>query len=66
MKNDGLIISEDNKEVLVKGSKEDLLELANYIKGVALSNEEKDHIHLDDLTLLSKDSEIKQIIIEKE
>ena len=61
----GLFISNDG-ELVIKGSKIDLIELANYIVNVALSDYDRDHLHLDDLTLLSKDSEIKNIIIEKE
>ncbi len=55
-----------DNEIIIKGSKEELEELTEYIKKVCDSNLDKDHIHLDDLTLIDKDSKIKNIIIEKE
>lgn len=61
----GLNISFNDNEVAIKGDKTYLIELANYIVNIALSDNEKDHIHLDELTLIDKDSEIKNIIIEK-
>jgi hypothetical protein len=54
-----------DNEVLITGNKEDLLEFAEYINKVANSENEKDHLHLDDLTIVDKDSEIKNLIIEK-
>ena len=62
----GLKISLDNNELLIKGSKLDLIELADYINSVALSEKEKDHLHIDDLTLIDSNSSIKNLIIEKE
>ena len=62
----GLTITKSENEILIKGTKEELLELAEYIKNVANSKLEKDHIHIDELSLLKKDSEIKELIIEKE
>ncbi len=56
----------ENKELLIKGDKDDLQELSDYIKKVALSNYNSDHLHLDELTLISNDSPIKNLIIEKE
>lgn len=55
-----------NNELLIKGNREDLLEFAEYIKKVALSENEKDHLHLDDLTLIDNESSILSLIIEKE
>ena len=55
-----------NNELLIKGNSEDLLEFAEYIKKVALSENEKDHLHLDDLTLIDNESSILSLIIEKE
>ena len=55
-----------NNEIIIKGSKEELEELIEYIKKVTESNLEKDHIHIDDLTLIDKNSAIKNLIIEKE
>ncbi len=63
---DGLLINTDNDEVLIKGSKDDLEELAEYIHKIANSKDEKDHLHLDDLTIISKESSICNLIIEKE
>lgn len=54
-----------NDEIIIKGSREELLELVEYINKIANSPQEKDHIHLDDLTLISKESNIKNLIIEK-
>jgi hypothetical protein len=62
---DGIDIKLDNNELVIKGNKEDLLELSKYINDLALSDNEKDHIHLDDLTIVSDKSNIKEIIIEK-
>ena len=58
-------IKYSDNEVLITGNKEDLLEFAEYINKVANSENEKDHLHLDDLTIVDKDSEIKNLIIEK-
>lgn len=62
----GITISLDNNELVIKGSKLDLIDLANYIVNLALSNNNRDHIHIDDLTLIDKDSKINSLIIEKE
>lgn len=62
----GINIDNNTNEIVIKGKQLDLLELANYIVNIALSSNDKDHIHLDDLTLLNKDSTIKEIVIEKE
>ena len=62
---DGLKINLDN-ELLIKGTKNDLIELSEYILNIALSDNEKDHIHLDELSLISDESNIKELIIEKE
>lgn len=62
----GINIKLEDNELLIKGNKEDLLELAEYINKVATSNENIDHIHLDELTLIDKNSVIKNLIIEKE
>ena len=63
---DGLKILLNKKELLIKGTREDLLELSKYIQNIALSDNKKDHIHLDELTLLCRDMEIDSLIIEKE
>ncbi len=58
-------IKYSDNEVSLTGNKEELLELAEYIIKVENSNNEKDHIHLDDLTIVDKNSDIKNLIIEK-
>ena len=62
----GINIKLEDNELLIKGSKEDLLELAEYINKVATSNNKNDHIHLDELTIIDENSVIKNVIIEKE
>ena len=64
-KSNGLEVNYISNELNIKGSQSDLLELADYIISLALSDNNEEHIHLDDLTLISDDSEIKEIIIEK-
>ena len=60
-----LDISSNKDEVVISGSQIDLIELADYIVSVALSDNSTDHLHLDDLTLINKNSNIKNLIIEK-
>ncbi len=62
----GIKLSLLDDELLIKGSQIDLIELADYILDLALSENEKDHLHLDELTLINNDSIIKNVIIEKE
>lgn len=59
-------IKQNDNEIVIKGNKSDLLELSGYIKRVAESDSEKDHIHIDDLTIVSEESDIKNLVIEKE
>ncbi len=61
----GITLNINNKELLIKGKQIDLIELADYILDIALS-EEKDHLHLDNLTIINNNSNIKELIIEKE
>ena len=61
----GINISLEDDELLIKGSKLDLIELADYVVNVAISDVQNDHIHLDDLTLIGNNSSIKSLIIEK-
>ena len=56
-------INYENNDIIITGDKLDLLELSNYIKELALK--EESHIHIDDLTLIDKESIIKNLIIEK-
>ena len=64
--NNGIIINTNNNELVIKGNKTDLIELADYIVDIALSDNKKDHIHIDENILISNESEIKELIIEKE
>ena len=64
--NSGIKISLDNNELVIKGNKDDLLELASYITTVAASNNDNDHLHLDTSTLIDDKSNIDNLIIEKE
>ena len=65
-RSDGIIIKNENNIITIDGSQRDLIELADIIVNLAISKENKNHIHIDDLTLISTKSEIKEIIIEKE
>lgn len=62
---EGLRIKLDREDLVIKGSSNDLLELANYLINMALSNIKGNHLHIDDLTILSSSSEIRSLIIEK-
>ena len=64
--NEGINIITSDNEVVIKGNKENLLELAKYITDIANSDTDNDHIHLDDLTIIDKNSNIKELIIEKQ
>lgn len=52
--------------ITIRGSKLDLIDLADLIVSVALSEYKNDHVHVDDLTLISEESKINEIVIEKE
>ena len=58
-------IENNNNEIIIKGDKNSLLELADYIISVSLSNNSNDNVHLDELTIINKKSNIKNLIIEK-
>jgi hypothetical protein len=62
----GIKISLDNNELVIKGNKDDLIELSSYISNIANSNLDNDHLHLDELAIIDKESNIKNVIIEKE
>jgi hypothetical protein len=62
---DGIDINIIDNELVIKGDKDNLLELANYINEVANSSLEKDHLHLDNQTIIDKNSTINELIIEK-
>ena len=61
----GIEIENNNNEITIKGDKNSLLELADYIISVSLSNNSNDHVHLDELTIINEKSNIKNLIIEK-
>ena len=61
----GLQISLVNDEITLKWSKLDLIELADYLLDVAISQDEKNHLHIDELTLIDNNLPIKNLIIEK-
>ena len=61
----GLNISIDNDSITIKGSQRDLVELADLLANVAIDKTKGAHLHIDELTLLDKDSNIKELIIEK-
>lgn len=60
----GITLKEINNELVISGSSKDLIELADYLVNLAISPNEE-HLHLDDLTLLNKESNPQSIIIEK-
>ena len=62
----GLIIKNDDNTLLIKGNSRDLIELADLLTNLALEKNKNEHIHIDDLTLLNKESSVSEIIIEKE
>lgn len=62
----GLIIKNIDNTLLIKGSSRDLIELADLLTNLALEKNKNEHIHIDDLTLLNKESSVSEIIIEKE
>lgn len=61
----GIEIENNNNEIIIKGDKNSLLELADYIISVSLSKNSNDHVHLDELTIINEKSNIKNLIIEK-
>ena len=61
----GLKIKNDSNTLYIEGSSKDLIELADILVSISASKDKNPHIHIDDLTLINKESEIKEIIIEK-
>ena len=59
-------IKNDSKTIQIIGSSRDLIELADHLVNVAISKNKNEHIHIDDLTLINKESDYKEIIIEKD
>ena len=61
----GLEISlNDNKELIIKGTREDFIELSDLLVSLAISKNNDNHFHIDELTLIDDNSSIKEIIIE--
>lgn len=63
--NTGINLSITSDELLIRGKEEDLIELVEYIKRIITSKNSNDHIHLNEQALISNNSEIKELIIEK-
>ena len=61
-KSSGIKIKIDKQTLILEGTSRDLVELADILINVAKIKDS--HIHMDDLTLLRKDSDISEIIIE--
>ena len=61
----GLEISlNDNKKLIIKGTREDFIELSDLLVSLAISKNNNNHFHIDELTLIDDNSSIKEIIIE--
>ena len=60
-----MVVSNNNNTITITGDSIDLEELNRLITMLLESKNKIDHIHIDDLTLLSEDSEVKELIIEK-
>ena len=59
----GLEISlNDNKELIIKGTREDFIELSDLLVSLAISKNNDNHFHIDELTLIDDNSSIKEII----
>lgn len=64
---DGIKIKlNDAEEMVISGDTSDLLNFANSLINVALAESLGSHIHHDETTLLSADSEIKNIVVVNE
>ena len=61
----GLEISlNDNKDLIIKGTREDFIELSDLLVSLAISKNNDNHFHIDELTLIDDNSSIKEIIVE--
>lgn len=61
----GLEISlNDNKELIIKGTREDFIELSDLLVSLAISKNNDNHFHIDEPTLIDDNSSIKEIIVE--
>ena len=54
----------DNKELIIKGTREDFIELSDLLVSLAISKNNNNHFHIDELTLIDDNSSIKEIIVE--
>ncbi len=60
----GLKIQVSNNEAVISGSPLDLIELADLLVSLALSGANfGQHWHIDDCTLLDKDSDINELVL---
>ena len=56
----------ENRELLIRASANELIELSDLLISLATSkNENGEHFHIDDLTLINEDSSITDVIVEK-
>ena len=61
----GLNISlTSNKELIINGTSEDFIELSDLLVSLAISKNNDNHFHIDELTLIDDNSSIKEIIVE--
>ena len=60
-----LLIDKNDNAITIKGSAPYLVELADILVSIAKEESKTSHIHLDNSTIISNESEIKEIIIEK-
>lgn len=65
-KSNGLNIINNGTSLIIKGSSRDLIELADLLANLALDKTKGAHVHLDDLTLINKESSFSEVIIEKD
>ena len=63
---DGLTISVVKVQLIIAGSPCDLIDIADLLVSLALSGENSgQHWHLDELTLISENSPIGELVIER-
>lgn len=62
---EGLKVKAISDSLSITGSSRDLIELADLLVNVALSQTKGAHLHIDELTLINNNSDFKEIIIEK-
>ncbi len=63
---DGLKISNNKDSIIISGNSRDLIYLADIIVNIVMDNNNNSHIHIDNLTILNKKSDYKEIIINKD